>query len=139
MDKNKEFLCYIYQVAQMGKDNLAKVIDMVEDKDLRVMLEQQRSQYQDVYNRAFEQSDGALKNSSPMNRFYATMGINMETMRDRSPSHIAEIVILGNTRGIIDMTRRLKQYKNADEQITSLADDLISIEQTNVENLKQFL
>jgi len=41
--------------------------------------------------------------------------------------------------GIIDVTKKLKEYKDANKDITALAQMLLTFEQQNVEEMKKFL
>ena len=41
--------------------------------------------------------------------------------------------------GIIDVTKRLKEYKDVGQDILALADRLLKFEQQNVDELKKFL
>ncbi|MFA7138865.1 MAG: hypothetical protein WC151_10140, partial [Bacteroidales bacterium] len=55
------------------------------------------------------------------------------------PSHIADMLIKGNTMGVTGITKSLNSHKNADPQIQSLADRFIKLEQSNIERLMKFL
>ncbi len=65
--------------------------------------------------------------------------INFNTITNKTPSHIAEMLIQGSTMGIIDVTKRLKEYKDVGQDILALADRLLKFEQQNVDELKKFL
>lgn len=65
--------------------------------------------------------------------------INMNTIKDRTPSHIAEMMIQGSTMGIVDITKKLKEYNKADKDISELGNKLLKFEQQNVEQMKTFL
>jgi len=65
--------------------------------------------------------------------------ININTLINKSPSHVAEMIIQGSTMGIIDVTKKLKEYKDANKDITALAQMLLTFEQQNVEEMKKFL
>ena len=49
------------------------------------------------------------------------------------------MLIQGSTMGIVDVTKRLKEYKNVDKDISALADRLLRFEQQNVDEMKGFL
>ena len=67
------------------------------------------------------------------------MMINMKTLLDNSPSHISEMLIQGGTMRIIDITKKIKEYPNADKEILNLADRLLKFEQKNIEESKKYL
>jgi hypothetical protein len=65
--------------------------------------------------------------------------INMQTMTDKTPSHISEMLIIGSNMGIIDAIKNLKKYKDAEPSIVKLMEKLLKFEEDNVQQLKQFL
>ncbi|MEG1459038.1 MAG: hypothetical protein RSJ40_07000, partial [Acetivibrio sp.] len=67
------------------------------------------------------------------------MSISMKTWMDNSPCHISEMLIQGSTMGIIDATKNIQKYSDANKDILKLAQRLLKTEQTNIEQLKHFL
>ena len=65
--------------------------------------------------------------------------INMKTLTDKSPSHLSEMLIQGSTMGIIDATKRINQYDDADKDVLDLANRLLEFEKDNQEEWKKFL
>jgi hypothetical protein len=64
----------------------------------------------------------------------------MKTMIDKSASHMAEMLILGSVRGIIDCIKRIRQYEGeAEKEIVELMKRLLKFEEINVERLKESL
>lgn len=51
---------------------------------------------------------------------------------NKSPSHISEMMIRGSTMGIVDITKKIKEYDDADKVILNLANDLLKFEQRNI-------
>lgn len=43
--------------------------------------------------------------------------INLNTLVNKTSSHISEMLIQGSTMGIIDITKRIKEYPNANKEI----------------------
>ena len=65
--------------------------------------------------------------------------INMKTLTDKSPSHLSEMLIQGSIMGIIDVTKRINQYDDADKDVLDLANRLLEFEKDNQEEWKKFL
>ncbi|WP_242878733.1 hypothetical protein [Clostridium beijerinckii] len=65
--------------------------------------------------------------------------INLNTLVNKTSSHISEMMIQASTMGIIDITKRIKEYPNADKEILDLANKLLKLEQNNVEECKKYL
>ena len=66
-------------------------------------------------------------------------GIQLNTAFDKTPDHIAEMMIQGSTMGIIDMSRTLKQYNDIPQNIKALGYELITVEENNVQRMKSYL
>lgn len=49
------------------------------------------------------------------------------------------MIIQGSTMGIVDITKKLKEYSVADMDISALAERLLKLEQQNVDEMKKFL
>lgn len=141
---NIEFLNYIYQNAEMGKDTISQLINIVEDSSsFTQTLEAQLRGYNEVFDIARHKIEEANKTSQGIEffeKFTINAMINFKTLINKTPSHIAEMLIQGSTMGIVDITKKLKEYKAASHEETSaLAEKLLISEQHNIEELKKFL
>ena len=66
--------------------------------------------------------------------------VNMQTLTDRSASHIAKMLIQGSSMGITEAVKKIHQYENdVEKDIRKLMEDLKEYEEKNVEKLKEFL
>lgn len=142
MNGNKEMLNYIYQNSQMGVNTIEQLIKISEDNEFKRYLESQLNEYKEINNKAIDiiKSMGfEEKGVGTLGEISAYMMINMKTLIDKSPSHIAEMMINGSTMGIIQATRALKNHKDADKNIVALMEKLIETEENNFQQLKKFL
>ncbi len=142
MDKNAELLNYVYQNAQMGVDTITQLTEIVQDRPFLEQLRAQLSEYQAIYNEAIAQLDQMQqreKGISNMQKITVYLNISLQTLTDKTPSHIAEMMMQGSSMGIIDATKRLKQYQDADPKALQLGQRLLKTEQNNFETLKQYL
>lgn len=142
MNSNVEFLNYIYQNAEMGKTTINQLIGIVEDASFKEKLESQLREYNEIFDIASNKIEQARKTSKGIGSFTKLttyLMININTMTNKTPSHIAEMMIQGSTMGIVDVTKRLKEYVDADRDISELADRLLKFEQQNVDEMKKFL
>ena len=62
----------------------------------------------------------------------------MKTLIDNSASKIAELMLQGTNMGIIE-GRKLLNHKDIDKKIHDLIEEFVDMQETAVENLKQFL
>jgi hypothetical protein len=142
MNGNAELLNYIYKNSQMGQDTINRLLGIVEDENFKRLLESQFREYKQIFDLAekkLETSGSEVKEISPLSKLQAYMMIDMKTLMDRTPNHISEMLIQGSSKGIIEITRNLKKYSDADQDILDLGNKLLEFEQRNIEELKKFL
>lgn len=142
MNGNVEMLNYIYQNSQMGQDTINHLMDIVKDDEFNKHLQSQFKEYKKIFDSAekkMEQTGSETKGINPLSKVSASVMINMKTLKDKSSSHISEMLIKGSNMGIIDITKNLKTYSDAEQDVLDLGNKLLEIEQRNIEQLKKFL
>ena len=142
MNGNAELLNFVYQNSQMGVDTIKQLIDIVEDEDFKRHLESQFNEYEKIHIAAKKQLNENgydEKGISALEKIKTYLMINMQTLMDKTSSHISEMLIIGSNMGIINAFKNLKKYKNAEPDILGLMERLLRIEENNVQQLKQFL
>jgi len=106
------------------------------------MLKSQLDEYKMIYDasdRKLKEIRKDAKELNPFSKISTYFMINLNTLMNKSSSHISEMMIQGSTMGIIDITKKLKEYNEADKEILDLADKLLKLEQNNVEECKKYL
>ena len=134
MTQDMALLNFIYQNAEMGKETIPKLTKIVEDVNFRRVLEDQLTEYQEIFNKAEEKiqkEGGDAKGISTMERVSASTMLNLNTLLDKSNQ--------GSNMGIIDITKKLKECPDAEPETTRLAQRLLKMEERNLEQLKEFL
>ena len=143
MSKDLEMLSVIYQNAEMGKDTITHLIEITDSVDFRKRLEAQLIEYQGIFDRAdqaIQQQKKTVEGIGSFAKISSYMMINFKTLADKSPSHIAEMMIQGSTMGIVDMTKKIKELQSeVSPEVLKLAEKLLKTEQSNVEEMKKFL
>lgn len=142
MNENIEFLNYILENAQMGTNTISQIIDIVKDIDISRQLKLQLNEYNAIYDSAkqkIQQFHGEIKDIGTLTKISTYIMININTLTNKTSSHIAEMLIQGSSMGIIDITKNLKKYKDADDDMIALGHRLLEFEQNNIEKLKLFL
>lgn len=142
MDANTELFNYILQNAQMGKDTLKELVVIVENKRFRHQIQKMRDQYNLIFdkaNTALEFLNEEKKEINPLLKASSYWMIKMKTLTNKSPSHIAKMMIQGSTMGITQITQKLNSYHRVDRRIRKLARILLKIEENNVQKLKKWL
>jgi len=143
MEKDKiNVLDELNKGACMGKDAIHFIMDKVEDEGLKQELNRQHEKYNEIsdkINNIYENyGDGKPHETGTMNKVMTWYGIEMKTLTDHTTSKIAELIMQGTNMGIIE-GRRLLNHKDTDEQINSLVQEYVDMQEDAVEKLKAFL
>jgi len=128
--------------ACMGRDAIHFIMDKVKDEDLKTELNNQYKKYKEISDRIAElypeYSNDEPHKTNAMNKVMTWYGIEMKTMMDDSTSKIAELLLQGTNMGIIE-GRRLLNHKHTDEEVNSLVQEYVEMQEKAVEKLKTFL
>lgn len=143
MNQNVELLEFIYQNTQMGLLTIPRILEKTTDEELKTLLNAQLKEYEEINACAKEYlltEDTKPKSVSEMAKMSSTMMTQMKTMMDSSPSNIAEMMIDGNTMGVIEIIKKIHKYKDlAKPEYIKLAEKLQKTEEANVSQMKAFL
>jgi len=142
MNGNAELLNFIYQNSQMGVNTLSQLMDIAEDEEFRKHLQQQYEEYKDIHEKAkqaLNENGYDEKGISALDKIKTYIMVNIQTLTDKSSSHIAEMLMVGSNMGIINAIKNLKKYSYAEQSIKSLMERLLKLEENNVQQLKNFL
>ena len=143
LDANNELLTYIHQNAEMGRDTVRQLMGIARDPEFQTLLRSQYREYNAMSNiseKKLRARDKPAKDIGPLTKATAYLSINLNTLADKSPTHLSEMMIRGSTMGVIDMTKKINEYSpSADPDVIDLAGSLLSFEQHNIEECKRFL
>ena len=137
-----DFLSEIYRGAKMGVESINNLMSKVKDNNIYDELKYQLRTYEEIANEA--SAELARRNSEPkdistLNKMSSKMSININTLINNNPSHVADMLIKGNTMGVTEMTKSLNSNQCTDKEIQAFADRFIKLEQDNIDRLKKFL
>ncbi len=142
MNGNTEMLNFVFQNSQMGVDTIKQLMGIVEDEDFKKVLESQYKEYKEISTAVrteLNNSGQDEKGLGTLEKIRTYLMINMQTLTNKTPSHIAEMMIIGSNMGIIDAIKNLKRYKYAEKNVIGLMERLLKFEEENVNQLKQYL
>jgi len=142
MNGNAELLNFVYQNSQMGVDTIKQLIGIAEDNEFKRHLEAQYNGYKEIHTKAeilLNTNGYDEKGLSTLEKIKTYMMINMQTLTNKTSSHISEMLMIGSNMGIIDAVKNLKRYSGAEEEITGLMEKLQKFEEDNIQQLKKFL
>lgn len=144
MEKNTNLyvLNEVHKGAKMGMDSISTVSEKVSEPNFKDNLSFQYTQYGDILdsvNEIYKKYGDIPKDNNPMSEVMAWTGIQMNTLTDKSNSHIADMLIQGTTMGIIEGRKLLNQNPNIDKEVRQVLDTFVKMQENNVEKLKTFL
>lgn len=142
MINDTEMLTYILQNAEMGCYGIKSVRGTKCPQALDAVLTGQMARYGKIYSTAGNMLRGLgeeLHRVSPLAKTAARLTAARDLKRDSSGSHIAEMMIKGNTMGVNKMAQHLRDYDRTDPNITLLAKKMLDVEQTHITEMRPFL
>ena len=142
MSANKELLNDIYQNAEMGILTIPRLLTAAKEEAFCKILTSQLEEYRAISQEARKQM--ALRKIEPEEpgefaRIRSAVATEFQTMTDDSVSHLAEMVVQGNTMGTTAITRRMHEHPEADAEVLRLAERLRKTAEANTEQIRRFL
>ena len=134
----------VYKNVKMAGDSILNVMPKVKDERLKADMTAQLSAFEAFASRAAKllADEGAKpEQEGVMTKMAAKWGTMMDTMRDSTTSHIAEMMVEGATMGVTDMMKQLREAENgcASEASLRLARDVCAFEEKVAEDMKSYL
>lgn len=144
MNQEKSVQLYndVLQNCRSGLSAVRLMMDKTDDVDLRNQLRGQEAKYMEIAQQVEQRMDELGAKPEPMgvlNKAGMWAGVQMNTLKDHSSAHLADMMIQGSSMGITQLTRARHQCPDAGEEALSAAQQLLSAEQGNIEALKGFL
>lgn len=142
MDNSIRLLEFIFKNAKMGSETIEDLIDINEDLKFRDELIYEKETYDDFVskvNKLMKKMGKEAKDLSFFTEMQSYLMIKMETLKDKSSEHIAGMLMQGSTMGIVQITKKIKEYKDSDKDVVKLAERLLEIEEKNFYELKKYL
>ena len=140
---DSEILAEIYRNAQLALTSISDIMPEIEDIGMREEIMREHEEYERICGEAAQLAKKyglELKEPSPVKKAMMNMGIKMKTATDNSAQHIAEMMIKGTVNGITCLKTSLSDSeKIMDSEVKKLLNDLITIEESFEQKLKQFL
>ncbi len=105
----------IYQAASMGVDGSELLINKTEDCDFSDILHEYWNRYNDIKKKPppyYLKKEKSRKELAVEKKAGLWMGVQMNTLKDKTSSHMAEMLIQGCTMGIIKKAKKHKKPIN---------------------------
>ena len=142
MNESKQILSAMLKTIQMGQVDIRSVLDTSLGSSLRSTLQTQLREYDSMEAEAYTialQRGWELPELDPGKRFLRDRFTRMKLTGPDTDSRIADLLILGNTKGMIQGLRQLHQSENRDQQIRILSQKLLDCETAHIRQMQNFL
>lgn len=145
MKEKNELILHIYQDAEMACYTLNKLINDLKEKDNKIkkLVEDIYKEYENWKQNAksiLKKEHAEISENPSIAKLMAGISINKEVKSDNSDSAIADMLIQGISMGSIDMTKKIKAYKDeVNKDDLSIAKNFLKFQEKTIEHLKKYL
>lgn len=142
MINDRQMLQFIMKNAEMGCRGINDIKHYSNTSKMARELRNQNLEYGHIYHYAHNMLHSMGGESKHVHPFVASMArakTKREMKAEDSDSHIAEMMIKGNTMGVNKIAQRMRQYGGENKSVTDLANRLMETQQNNIESMKSFL
>lgn len=128
---------------QMGCHGIRAVLDESPNREIRTALRRQLAEYEELFDEAsrlLQERGEKMRDVSSMARLGSLAVSRMKVRTSPEPeAKIAELMVQGNTRGMLKSMHNLRTMDAVDPKVSSLSTRLLQTEQANIDEMKQFL
>ena len=142
MNETVQLLQDVVRNARTGLDAVEHLMQKTQGSGMRDELARERDEYITSARdgeQALSDAGGKPEPSGAMSKAGMWLGLEANTLMDHSDAHIAEIVIQGATMGVIEMTKSLNTYGEADPHARSIASRFVVQQNETIDRQKTFL
>ena len=142
MKSSKEILSSVLKTTQMGQIGIRSILDTSMRPGLRKALESQLHEYDSIESEAHaiaSQRGWELPELDPAVRFMTDMMTRMKLNGGNSDSKIADMMIQGNTKGMVKGLKNIHQFAGTDDPVSTLSQKLLDCETANIRQMQGFL
>ena len=142
MKNGQEILSSRLKTTQMGQLGIRSCLSASMRPGLRKALESQLREYDTIESEAHaiaSQRGWEVEELDPALRFMTDAMTRMKLSRGNCDSRIADMMIQGNTKGMIKGLKNLHQFPQPDEKIRTLSQKLLDCETANIRQMQSFL
>ena len=140
--KNAKILDEVHKGLVMGMESISVIQSKVGDRNFRDDLNMQYNEYGKVLDKINSRLSVADVTPTDTNVGEKVMGwatLQMNTLMDKSNSQISQMLIRGNTMGIIEGRKLLNQNPDADTEVKDILNEFVKLQENNIEKLKTYL
>lgn len=126
----------------MGQIGIRSALDTPLSEEMRSALHSQLKEYDRIETEAHtlaNQRGWNVKELNPSIRYMTDKMTHMRMSGKSNTAKIAEMMIMGSTKGLIQGMKNSHPYLGQDESVAGLAKKLIDTEHANIKEMEKFL
>lgn len=143
MNHTQALLEFICKNAEMGRKTLAPLSALNSNARFRANIDAILGVYAEIYSEAeqiirengWEPASGLSVPEKLMTEF----SLRMNTIKDHSVPHIADMILKGASMGVKDISEKMSEYSCADKNAVTVANKLLKLNSDTIDNMKEFL
>lgn len=143
MNAEQELLNFVYQNSEMGAVSIDRLSEYSKDERFLRAIRDQKREYLSVNAAARDalcRTGCDERGLSALSKVKTYLMIDLQSLSDHSTEHLAEMMVIGSTMGIIDAKKNLRRYETEElGEAQKLMNTLCDLEERNVETMKSFL
>ena len=142
MKNGKEILSSLLKTTQMGQLGIRSCLNSSMRPGLRKALEAQLREYDAIESEAHaiaSQRGWEVEELDPALRFMTDAMTRMKLSRGNCDSRIADMMIQGNTKGMIKGLKNIHQFADQDSQVKTVCQKLLDCETANIRQMQGYL
>ena len=142
MKTNKELLSSLLKTTQIGQIEIRSVLDTAMEPSLRAILRGQLREFDSIESEAHRiasQRGWELPELDPAIRFLLDRRNRFRLTGKNTDSRIADILIQGNTKGIIQNLQNIHRFQSEDTRLRILCQKLLDCENAGIRQMQAFL
>ena len=142
MKTSQEMLSSVLKTTQMGQIGIRSVLDKAIQPGLRKTLESQLQEYDSIETETHviaSQRGWELEELDPAVRIMSDMMARVKLPKRNVDSRIADMMIQGNTKGMIKSIRDMHRYHGKDVAIKTISQKLLDCETANIRQMQGYL
>lgn len=132
----------IVKNTDMGIQAINNIRSYVEDEELMHKVLCQREDLKKVQFEAekmLTEKEVVASKSDKFKKIMLKTGVTMNTLFDRSTENIAQMLIEGTNMGINSIQKTINEMNECGEEIPAIANDLITLYEKNISELREYL
>ncbi len=139
---NQKAINDVYKNAHIALQSISDLIPAVEDDDIKNELVEEYEGYEKIIGKIstfMAENKIEPKDVSPFKKAMLWSSIKMKTLFNNSRNQVAEMMINGTVMGINELTAMKNEGSNLNEDVLSLLEELLALEEDYEQRLKKFL